>query len=207
MRQNEHPFRYRLKHYFYTMQSFEEDIRQCLATLRNGGVIVYPTDTIWGIGCDATNMEAVEKIINLKNRPVQKSFVVLVADERELMQHVASLDLEVFNYLDQTVKPTTVIYDHAIGLADNVLANNGSVAIRICKDEFCKHLIKRFGKPVVSTSANVSGEPSPAVFKDIAPAIVSGADYVVQYHQQENKPAQASSIIHWKNGKAVMIRP
>ena len=207
MRQNEHPFRYRLKHYFYTMQSFEEDIRQCLATLRNGGVIVYPTDTIWGIGCDATNMEAVEKIINLKNRPAQKSFVVLVADERELMQYVASLDLEVFNYLDQTVKPTTVIYDHAIGLADNVLANNGSVAIRICKDEFCKHLIKRFGKPVVSTSANVSGEPSPAVFKDIAPAIVSGADYVVQYHRQENKPAQSSSIIHWKNGKAVMIRP
>src|SRR3954447_8604601 len=146
---------------------FEKDIEQCLEILKSGGVILYPTDTIWGIGCDATNTIAVEKIIELKQRPAQKSFVVLVADEREILKYVAAPDLAVFNYLDETQKPTTVIYDHALGLAENVLAEDGSVAIRICKEEFCKHLIKRFRKPVVSTSANFSGKSAPASFKDV----------------------------------------
>ncbi len=188
------------------MNSFETDIENCLRVLQSGGIILYPTDTIWGIGCDATNAAAVEKIIELKNRPANKSFVVLVADERELMKYVASLDLEIFNYLDQTTKPTTVIYEHAVGLADNVLASDGSVAIRICKDEFCKHLIKRFRKPIVSTSANTSGMSAPPVFAAIETAIKDGVDYVVQHKQDVTTTAAPSSIIKWNKGKAEVIR-
>ena len=186
--------------------NFENDILQCLKVLNNGGTILYPTDTIWGIGCDATNADAVEKIIALKQRPAQKSFVVLVADEREIIKYVASPDLAVFDYLDKTQKPTTVIYEHALGLAENVLADNGSVAIRICMDEFCKHLIKRFRKPIVSTSANISGESAPAFFKEISKMIIKGADYVVQYRQDDVSKAAPSSIIKWVNGKVVTIR-
>jgi L-threonylcarbamoyladenylate synthase len=110
-----------------------------------------------------------------------------------------------FDYLQQTTKPTTVIYDNAINLAENVLADNGSVAIRICNDEFCKHLIKRFRKPIVSTSANLSGMPSPAMFAEIDETIKQGVDYVVKYRQKENTPAQASSIIKWNVGGTVEI--
>jgi L-threonylcarbamoyladenylate synthase len=117
------------------------------------------------------------------------------------------LDLEIFNYLDTTVKPTTVIYEHAVGLADNVLANDGSVAIRICRDEFCKHLIKRFRKPIVSTSANSSGMPSPSVFGEIESRIISGVDYVVKHQQAVVTPNAPSSIIKWKDGHIEIIRP
>lgn len=192
---------------FAMMNSFEHDILNCLTVLQNGGIILYPTDTIWGIGCDATNATAVAKIGQLKNRPDEKNFVVLVNSESEVMQHAASLDLLVFDYLNNTTKPTTVIYDHAIGLAENVIANDGSVAIRICKDEFCKHLIKRFRKPIVSTSANISGMPSPQQFSAIDNAIKIGVDYMVKYRQDENSVALPSSIIRWKNGQVSVIRP
>src|SRR6476660_4578825 len=165
--------------------NFELDIEQCLKVLKEGGTILYPTDTIWGIGCDATNSLAAEKIIALKQRPSEKSFVVLVASERDVLQYVAGPDLAIFDYLEKAEKPITVIYEHALGLADNVIAEDGSVALRICRDEFCKHLIKRFRKPIVSTSANLSGEPSPASFKEINDVIIHGADYVVQYRQNE----------------------
>jgi L-threonylcarbamoyladenylate synthase len=188
------------------MIDFTNDINQSLEVLQNGGVILYPTDTIWGLGCDATDEAAVEKIVDLKNRPATKSFVVLVADEKQLMQYVAALDLAVFDYLDAQEKPTTVIYDSAIGLATNVLAANGSIAIRICKDEFCKTLIKRFRKPIVSTSANLSGEPSPSLFKEVSEPIVNGVDYVVIYRQNDEIPAQPSSIIKWSNGSIEKIR-
>lgn len=188
------------------MDKFENDIKQCIAVLKDGGTILYPTDTIWGIGCDATNESAIEKIIHLKNRPENKSFVVLVATEKQLLQYVASLDLAIFNYLDTAKKPTTVIYDYPVGLAQNALSEKGSVAIRICKDEFCKHLIKRFGKPIISTSANVSGELSPLMFKHISQKIIKGVNYVVQHRQTENTATQASAIIKWENGNAVIIR-
>ncbi len=189
------------------MGDFTNDIEQCLAVLQNGGIILYPTDTIWGIGCDATNVEAVEKIITLKHRPESKSFVVLVSSEREVLQYVAAPDLAVFDYLLQTTKPTTVIYDNALGLADNVLADDGSVAMRICNDEFCRHLIKRFRKPIVSTSANISGAPSPEIFADIAGEIKAGTDYVVKWRQDETDAARPSSIIAWKRGEVVVLRP
>ena len=189
------------------MKDFTNDIEQCLKVLQSGGTILYPTDTIWGIGCDATNPEAVEKVINIKHRPPNKSFVVLVASERDILQYVASPDLAVFDYLEQTIKPTTVIYEHAIGLADNVLADDGSVAIRICKDEFCKHLLKRFRKPILSTSANISGSPSPKIFAEIAEEIRQSVDYVVEHRQDEMLPAQPSAIIKWEqNGKFTVVR-
>ena len=185
---------------------WDTDVENCLPILQNGGIILYPTDTIWGIGCDATNADAVEKIIALKHRPDSKSFVTLVAEEREVLKYVAAPDLALFNYLQTTTKPTTVIYQNAIKLAENVMSDDGSVAIRICKDPFCRHLIKRLRKPIVSTSANVSGAPSPFSFSDIDKKIIDGVDYAVQYRRNDNNKALPSSIIRWKNGNIVVIR-
>jgi L-threonylcarbamoyladenylate synthase len=187
--------------------SFEKDIEKCLETLKEGGLILYPTDTVWGIGCDATNKEAVEKIYKLKRRSDEKAMIVLVADEKDIMQHVAAPDLSLFDYLDKTTKPTTVVYEGALGFADNIVANDGSIAIRICKDDFCRQLIKRFRKPIVSTSANISGMPAPKTFKEIAEEIKNGIDYVVEYKQQDKISAQPSSLIKWNNGNVTILRP
>lgn len=189
------------------MTGFEKDIEQCLQVLKNGGLILYPTDTVWGIGCDATDEKAVEKVYRLKNRSDEKAMIVLVADEREVLQYVAAADLSVFDYLQEVKKPTTVIYEGAIGLADNLIGEDGSVAIRICREEFCKHLIKRFRKPIVSTSANISGEPTPKIFSAINERIKKGVDYVVQYRQDDTKPATPSSVIRWINGEIEILRP
>lgn len=186
--------------------NFEADLEQALKVLHSGGVILYPTDTVWGLGCDATNAAAVEKIFNIKNRPSSKSLVILVADERAILQYTAAVDLEVFNYLDNETRPTTVIYNNAIGLAENVPSEDGSVAIRICKDEFCKHVIKRFRKPIVSTSANLSGEPAPSIFKEISTEIISKVDYTVNYRQNDESASAPSQIIKWDNGSVVIIR-
>lgn len=188
------------------MIDFTDDIEQCLTVLHSGGIILYPTDTIWGLGCDATNPDAAEKIMTLKQRPQNKSFVVLATGEREILQYVAAPDLSVFDYLQTVQKPTTVIYEHALGLAENVLAEDGSVAIRICNDDFCRHLLKRFRKPIVSTSANISGAPSPGIFADIAAEVKSGVDYVVKWRQNETVAAQPSAIVAWKNGEVKVIR-
>src|SRR5947209_5485382 len=171
---------------------FINDAENAISVLHQGGIILYPTDTIWGIGCDATNAAAVEKIIALKQRPAQKSFVVLVAWEKDILQYTASPDLAVFDYLQTVKKPTTVIYEHALGLAENVINEDGSVAIRICSDEFCRYIIKRFRKPLVSTSANVSGEISPANFDSISTIVKQGVDYIVQYKQQDKTRSAAS---------------
>ena len=190
------------------MKAFEKDIEQCLQVLRAGGIILYPTDTIWGIGCDATNKAAVQRIYKLKKRSESNSMIVLLADERDLLQYVAALDLEVFNYLDTVTKPTTIVYDGALHLADNVVSSDGSVGIRIVKDEFCKDLILRFHKPVVSTSANISGMPTPKFYNEITQEIKNGVDYIVNYRQDDTAPRQASSVIKWKNGGQVtVIRP
>lgn len=189
------------------MVNFETDIEKCLQVLKNGGLILYPTDTVWGIGCDATNEKAVERVYALKKRPDEKAMIVLVADEREVLQYVASPDLQVFDYLQETKKPTTVIYHGAIGLADNLVAQDGSIAIRICNEEFCRHLIKRFRKPVVSTSANISGKPTAKIFTDIEDEIKDGVDYVVNYRQDDKTIAAPSSVIKWDNGKLEVLRP
>ena len=187
---------------------FNTDIEACLRVLESGGLILYPTDTIWGIGCDATNEDAVEKIFTLKKRIENKALIVLIADERSLLQYVASPHIEVFDYIQGVSKPTTIIYENAIGLAGNLLADDGSVGIRICADEFCKHLIKRFRKPIVSTSANVSGFPPPKVFSDIDIAVKEGVDYVVHYRQDDTIPVEPSAVVKCnKDGRFTILRP
>ena len=187
---------------------FNTDIEACLRVLESGGLILYPTDTIWGIGCDATNEAAVEKIFALKKRIETKALIVLIADERSLLQYVASPHIEVFDYIQGVSKPTTIIYENAIGLASNLLAEDGSVGIRICADEFCKHLIKRFRKPIVSTSANVSGFPPPKVFSDIDIAVKEGVDYMVHYRQDDTIPVEPSAVVKSnKDGSFTILRP
>jgi len=189
------------------MTDFTEDIEKCLEVLHNGGVILYPTDTIWGLGCDATNTNAVNKLIEIKGKPPRKGLIVLLASERDVLQYAASPDLEVFNYLAQTTKPTTVIYEHGLNVANEVLNEDGSIAIRLVKEDFCRHLLKRFKKPVVSTSANLHGQPSPQNFDSISPQIKSEVDYVVKFRQSESNYTAASAIIQWKNNEPFTVRP
>ncbi len=186
---------------------FNTDVENSLSVLQAGGLILYPTDTIWGIGCDATNATAVRRIYELKKRPESKSMIVLLADQRDLLQYVASPDLAIFDFLDAATKPTTVIYDDAIGLADNLISQDGTIAIRIVQETFCKHLIKRFRKPVVSTSANISNEPAPRNFADIPEVIKQQVDYVVQYRQQDATIAAPSAVVRWERGQVTVIRP
>jgi L-threonylcarbamoyladenylate synthase len=191
-----------------TMLPFQHDIDVCLEILAKGGLILYPTDTIWGIGCDATNETAIEKIFALKQRREHKPMVVLVAEERDILQYVTQPDLQVFDYIKGVSKPITVIYEAGVGLANTVLGEDGSVAIRISSDSFCKHLIKRFRKPLVSTSANLSGYPAPPSFQDIDPLIKEGVDYVVRYRQADESYYKPSSVVRWdKNGELIIIRP
>jgi L-threonylcarbamoyladenylate synthase len=187
--------------------SFENDITNCLKILREGGMILYPTDTIWGLGCDATNEVAVEKIYQLKKRPDEKAMIVLAADEKQVLKHVAHPDISVFDWLKESDKPTTVIYEGAIALADNLVADDGTIAIRICRDEFCRQLIKRFQKPVVSTSANISGQAPPKNFLEIGEEIKNGVDYIVKHRQDDLSTAQPSAIIKWnKDGPVTVLR-
>jgi L-threonylcarbamoyladenylate synthase len=188
------------------VKRFENDIINCLAALKTGGLILYPTDTVWGIGCDPTDNNAIEKIYTLKKRSDEKAMIVLVADERDVMKFIAAPDLSLFEYLETTTKPTTVVYDGALGFADNLVGKDGSIAIRICKEEFCRHLIKRFRKPIVSTSANISGTPFPKRFDDIDVDIKQGVDYIVQYRQDDESSAEPSSVIKWNDGKITVLR-
>jgi L-threonylcarbamoyladenylate synthase len=189
------------------MVDFNRDIEECVKVLQAGGIIIYPTDTVWGIGCDATSSEAVNRIYAIKKRTLEKAMIVLVADERDILQYVASPDLRVFDYLAEIKKPTTVIYEGAIGLADNLTGSDGTVAIRICHDIFCRNLIKRFRKPLVSTSANLSGNSSPSSFHDISKEILDKADYVVKYRQEDETTSEPSALIRWhQDGSHTVIR-
>lgn len=187
---------------------FESEVEQALAVLQSGGVILYPTDTIWGLGCDATNAAAVQRIYGIKNREDTKSLIILLADARDLLQYVAAPDPAVFDYIDTLDKPTTIVFQNAIGLPDNLVAADGSIAIRLVQDEFCRHLIKRLRKPLVSTSANQSGQPSPQHFGAVSEAIKQQVDYVVQWRQDDRTPAQPSKIIKWnQDGTITVLRP
>lgn len=188
------------------MIGYESDIEPCLQTLHAGGLILYPTDTIWGIGCDATNEAAVAKIYQLKQRSDSKSMIVLVPDEREILKYVSGPDLSLFDYLQEQDRPTTVVYEGAIGLAGNLISEDGSIAIRICEEPFCKHLLRRFRKPVVSTSANISGQSAAPSFSAISDEIKKGVDYIVHYRQQDETPALPSKLIRWENGNVVVLR-
>jgi L-threonylcarbamoyladenylate synthase len=186
--------------------NFEKDIELCLQALRGGGIILYPTDTVWGIGCDATNEKAVERIYKLKKRTDSKAMIVLVSEERDVLQYVANPDRRVFEYLEGVTKPTTVIYKGAIGLAENIVGKDGSIAMRICNDDFCRNLLKRIRKPLVSTSANISGQPVANRFDDISIDIKIGVDYIVTHRQDEKEPATPSAIVKWDKGQAIVVR-
>ncbi|MBS1632781.1 MAG: threonylcarbamoyl-AMP synthase [Bacteroidetes bacterium] len=188
------------------MNSFTYNLIQGDRILKEGGTILYPTDTIWGIGCDATNEAAVRKVFKIKERPAEKSMILLVSDESEISQYVNNPDPEIFAYLKKTEKPTTVIYHHAKNLASNLIGKDGTVAIRICKDEFCKQLIRSLGKPIVSTSANISGLSSPVYFNQVSPFIKNKVDYIVTYRQDDEHEVQPSSVIKWDNGQVIVLR-
>lgn len=188
--------------------NFNTDIEEALAVLNSGGLILYPTDTVWGIGCDATNAEAVAKIYALKKRSDEKSMIVLLADENDIPKYVTHPNPKIFDYIKGIHKPTTFIYEGAINLARNMIQGDGSIGIRITKDPFCKKLIDAFGKPLVSTSANISGYPAPGIFEDIDYEIKSGVDYIVQHRQDDVTAASPSAIVKLNaDGSLNIIRP
>ena len=173
----------------------DADIVQCLKVLSAGGLILYPTDTVWGIGCDATNAEAVKRVYQLKQRDDNKALIILIDSADHLDHYVVDVPTIARELIDVAVKPLTIIYEGAYNLAPNVLGNEDSVGIRIPNDEFCHRLCERYGKPIVSTSANMSGHPTAKTFADIDRAIVDGVDYAVQYRRNDNSPHQPSNII------------
>ena len=173
----------------------EADITQCLKVLGDGGLILYPTDTVWGIGCDATNAEAVKRVYALKQRDDSKALIVLIDSAEHLDHYVVDVPMIARELVDVAVKPLTIIYEGAYNVAPNLLGEEDSLGIRIPNDEFCHRLCERFGKPIVSTSANVSGEPTAKSFADISPAIVKGVDHVVAWRRDDKTPHQPSNII------------
>jgi L-threonylcarbamoyladenylate synthase len=184
---------------------FQQDIDRSLSVLLAGGLILYPTDTIWGIGCDATNPGAVSKVFALKQREETKSLIVLMADERDILKYTSQPDLRIFDYLHTVTRPTTVIYEGAVGLAGNLIGADGTVAIRLVDDPFCRHLIKRLRRPLVSTSANISGNPSPAFFSAIDQRVREGVDYIVEHRQDDHSPKAPSSIVRWNRDATVTV--
>jgi L-threonylcarbamoyladenylate synthase len=186
---------------------FEEDIKEALLSLRKGGIILYPTDTIWGIGCDATNTEAVEKIFKIKSRNENKSLLVLVDGENMLDRYVLDIPEIALELAGVSDTPLTIIYPRGKNMAPGVCSEDGSVAIRICNDDFCHELISRFRKPIISTSANLSGKSSPGNFDDIDNEIIEAVDYVVKYRQNDLEKHTASPIIRLEaNGTIRIIR-
>jgi L-threonylcarbamoyladenylate synthase len=186
---------------------FENDIVHCLEVLKRGGIILYPTDSIWGIGCDAANPDAVKKIFDLKKRAATKSMIVLVADPGDINRYTSRPEHYIAEYLQKTTRPTTVIYEGALRLAENLIGEDGTIAIRIVREDFCRHLIKRFRKPLVSTSANITGQEPPVNFAAISLEIIQGVDYVVKYRQMDRLPAQASVLVKFNSrGEPTILR-
>lgn len=173
---------------------FEEDIEHCLTTLADGGTILYPTDTIWGIGCDATNIRAIEKVYQIKKRPKNNPFIILVSSVAMLLKYADDVPEMIFDFLENVKEPTTIIYPKSKNLPEEVCNIDGSIAIRVCNEPFCKSLISTFRKPIVSTSANISNEPSPKNFKEISNYIKNQVDYIVKYRQNDITEAKPSAI-------------
>ncbi|MEL7588859.1 MAG: L-threonylcarbamoyladenylate synthase [Prolixibacteraceae bacterium] len=183
----------------------EEDLKKALDVLRNGGVILYPTDTIWGLGCDATNEEAVARIYRIKKRSDSKSMLVLMENINLLERYMEEVPRIAYDLIEVSDKPLTIIYPGAKNLAANLIAADGTIGIRITGESFTRQLIQRFRKPIVSTSANISGEASPATFAAISPEIREAVDYEVKYRQDELAPASPSSIIKLGVGGEIEI--
>lgn len=185
----------------------QEDIKRAIETLRNGGVILYPTDTVWGIGCDATNPEAVKKVYEIKHRDDSKALICLVDSDARLQRYVRNVPDVAWDIFELATKPTTIILDDAVNLAPNLIAEDGTIAMRITQEPFSKELCYRFQKPLVSTSANISGESAAQNYCDINEELLNAVDYVCWSRRQEHKPHTPSSIIKLeKNGTVAIIR-
>ena len=183
------------------------DIKEALEVVKNGGVILYPTDTIWGLGCDATNEKAVEKIYKIKNRADQKSMLVLLDTPGKISSYINEMPEIAWDLIEFSDKPLTIIYPDAKNLAKNLIAPDGSIGIRISNDPFCQKLIQRFKKPIVSTSANLSGEQSPKNFSEISEDIINAVDYVIKWRQDDLSQTNPSSIIKLgANGEIQILR-
>jgi len=183
----------------------EREVTICAKFLSEGKLILYPTDTIWGIGCDATNQQAVNKIFNLKQRIETKSMIILISDANDICRYVVEPDPEILNYLSKTSRPTTAIYKNGINIARGLINDDGTVAIRIVSDEFCVGLINTFNRPIVSTSANISGKPSPKNFNEVSEEIKNGVDYIVQHRQDDFGGARPSTIIKMNDEKKIVV--
>ncbi|MFZ1235614.1 MAG: L-threonylcarbamoyladenylate synthase [Prevotella sp.] len=184
-----------------------EDIKNAVEVLKKGGVILYPTDTVWGIGCDATNADAVAKVYKIKKRDDSKALICLVDSDARLQRYVKKVPNVAWDIIDAAMKPTTIILDGAINLAPNLIAEDGSIALRITKEPFSQELCFRFQKALVSTSANISGEPPASNYSDISQELLDSVDYVCWSRRQEHKPHTPSSIIKLKeDGEVTIIR-
>jgi L-threonylcarbamoyladenylate synthase len=177
-----------------------QDIKKALDVLRKGGIILYPTDTIWGLGCDAENEEAVKRIYDIKQRADSKSMLSLIDVPQRLEMYVTIVPEIAWDLVENTDTPLTIIYPNAKNLAKNLIAEDGSAGIRLVNEPFCNQLISRFQKPIVSTSANISGQAAPTIFDEISQEIIDAVDYVVKYRQDDITPAKASSIIKLDDG-------
>lgn len=185
-----------------------EDIAEALRVLSEGGLILYPTDTIWGIGCDATNESAVRKVFALKQRDNAKALISIVDSAAKLPGLMPEVPEIAYDLIEASPTPLTIVYPNVKGLASNLLAEDGSAGIRVVSGEpFCRDLCMRFKRPIVSTSANISGAPSPALFAEISEEVIAGVDYVVKYRQDDRRPAQSSGIIKLEvDGRFEIIR-
>ncbi len=185
----------------------QDDIKNAVETMKRGGVILYPTDTVWGIGCDATNTEAVARVYEIKHREDSKALICLVDSDARMQRYVRNVPDVAWDLLELAEKPTTVILDNAVNLAPNLIAEDGSIAMRITREAFSKELCYRFQKPIVSTSANISGEPAAQNYCDISEELLGAVDYVCWTRRQEHKPHKPSSIIKLsENGEVKIIR-
>lgn len=185
----------------------KEDIKNAIDAMRKGGIILYPTDTVWGIGCDATNAEAVAKVYKIKQRDDSKALICLADSVDRVQRYVRDVPSVAWDLMEIADKPTTVILDGAVNLAPNLIAEDGSIGLRITNEGFSKELCYRFQKPIVSTSVNISGEPAAQNYCDIAPEILEAADYVCWTRRQEHKPHKPSSIVKiGRDGQVTIIR-
>lgn len=182
-----------------------DDIKKACDVMQAGGLILYPTDTIWGIGCDATNPQAVQKVFDLKQRADNKALLVLLDSPSKLDFYVSEVPDIAWDLIEMSLEPLTIIYSQGRNLASNLISSDGSIGIRITKEEFSKSLCERFRKPIVSTSANISGMPSPANFSEIAEEIRRGVDYIVRFRQEDTSKAAPSHILKLGAGGLVKI--
>lgn len=189
-----------------TMSDIKTEVHNAFEVIKNGGIILYPTDTVWGIGCDATNSDAVKKIFDLKKRAESKSMIALVNGDRMLYQTFSEIPENAFQIWDLSEKPTTLILDNPKNIAKEIIAEDNSIGIRIVKEQFCFTLMERMKKPLVSTSANISGEPTPKSFSEISPEIIKGVDYVVNLHHDKKMDKPSTIIKLTLDNRVTIIR-